>query len=141
MEQINTLILKDPLIYPDEIVLNKVLGESFQVYQAVLALCDKYKLTCEWRYYNDGKVWLAKITSKNKTIIWMSAWTGFMKATIYFPEKYLEGVFTLDISEETKQAIRTTKNVGKSKPCTFELNTSDVLPELEKVMIYKLSLK
>lgn len=63
----------------------------------------------------------------------MSAWKGFIKATIYFPEKYLEQIYALTISEETKERIKTAKNVGKSKPCMFEIRDCDILTDFVTV--------
>ncbi len=92
----------------------------------------------EWRYYRDGKAWLCKVQKKKRTIVWMSAWKGYMKAVIYFPEKYIDGIYNLDISEEMKKKIMETKNVGKSKPCIFEIRDKDLIEEFKKVMQFKI---
>ncbi len=141
MEQINTLVLKDPAIYPSEEVLKEVLDASYPVYLELLEICKNYQLNLEWRYYNDGKAWLAKISLKKKTMIWMSAWTGFLKATIYIQEKYCDQLYQLNLTDDRIQFIQNTKNVGKSKPCMFELKSSEILKELETVLIFKMSLK
>lgn len=138
MEQINNLELRDEKLFPDENVLQKVLGESYVVYCQMLKLFDQNEMTYEWRYYKDGKAWLCKVQKKKKTIIWMSAWKGYLKATIYVPEKHTEGIYELPISEKTKEAIKHSKNVGKSKPCMFEIKQQDVLNELEIIMKYKI---
>jgi len=57
----------------------------------------------------------------------MSAWKGYMQATIYIPEKYIKEIYKLDISEDTKEKIRKTKNVGKSKPCIFEIKNLKII--------------
>jgi hypothetical protein len=36
----------------------------------------------------------------------MSAWTGFIKATIYFPEKYTEGIYNLEVNPDLLDFIR-----------------------------------
>lgn len=141
MEQINTLVLKDPAIYPSEEVLKEVLDASYPVYLELLELCKNYQLNLEWRYYNDGKAWLAKISLKKKTMIWMSAWTGFLKATIYIQEKYCDQLYQLNLTDDRIQFIQNTKNVGKSKPCMFDLKSPEILKELETVLIFKMSLK
>jgi hypothetical protein len=71
----------------------------------------------------------------------MSAWKGFMKATIYFPQKYVDRVYQSDISEAMKQIIRDTKDVGKSKPCLFELRNNQIPEDFEKVMKLKIESK
>lgn len=141
METINTLELVNPDIFPDDGVLRGVLGKSFGAYTALLELFDQNEMTTEWRYYNDGKAWLCKVQRKKRTIVWMSAWKGYMQATIYFPERFLDDIFGLDISDETKEKIRLTKNTGKSRPCIFEIRNKAVLADLSLVMQFKMIAK
>jgi hypothetical protein len=137
METINNIELRDENVYPDEMVLRSILGQSYELYMDLLELYQKHDMNYEWRYYRDGKAWLCKVQKKKKTIVWMSAWKGFMKATIYFPLSLLETVLALDISEETKENITNTKNVGKSKPCIFEIRSKEILIDFERVMKLK----
>jgi hypothetical protein len=141
MEQVNAIELNDENVYPDDNVLKTVLGKSYSLYTDLLALYDKNEMTYDWRYYKDGKAWLCKVQKKNRTIVWMSAWKGYMKATIYFPEKYMNDLQNLDIPTERKQVIMETTNVGKSKPCMFEIKNKGIIKEFEVVMLYKLSTK
>jgi len=139
MEQINNIELKDPEIYPGPEVLESILGTAYSAFKDLLKLFEKHQLLAEWRYYKDGKAWLCKVQYGKRTIVWMSTWKGFMKATIYIPEKELESVMQLDISDKAKENIRNTKNVGKSRPCMFEIKKRDVLQDLEKTMEYKIA--
>lgn len=141
METINTIELKDGEVYPDEAVLKTVLGGSYGAYRALLELYDKNGMSHEWRYYLDGKAWLCKVQKKKRTIVWMSAWKGYMQATIYFPEKYIEELYTLDIGEETKERLRKTNNVGKSKPCIFEIRNDEALADFNTIMQFKIGTK
>ena len=141
METINQIELTDENTFPDESVLKKILGRSFNAYLSLIELYDSYDLNYEWRYYRDGKAWLCKVQKKKKTIVWMSAWKGYMKATVYFPERYLEDICKLNISSEAKNKIKKTKNVGKSKPCIFEIRNKKVLKDLDKVMKFKILTK
>jgi len=141
MEPANDRQLTDKSVYPDETILKGVLGRSFQSYRALLELFDQNEMFYEWRYYMDGKSWLCKVQKKKRTIIWMSAWKGFMKAAIYVPEKHLDKIYELPISEETKERIQQTRNVGKSKPCIFEIRNQKVLKDLDKVMQFKIRVK
>lgn len=141
MEQINTIELNDENIFPDDTLLSKVLDKSFHAYLSLLKMIKEHGMTYEWKYYKDGKAWLCKVQKKSKTIIWMSAWKGYIKATIYFPERYLSSILSLPITERTKESIINTKNVGKSKPCMFDIRDDSILKDVEAVMIYKASLK
>ena len=141
METINNIELRDETVYPNEKVLRSTLENSFDSYVLLLELFKNNDMSYEWRYYRDGKAWLCKVQKKKRTIVWMSAWRGFMQATIYFPERYIEEVYKLDISEKLKEKIISTKSVGKSKPCIFEIRNKDILKEFEIVMKYKLGAK
>ena len=141
METNDTVQLKDENIYPDDSVLKQVLGQSFDAYRDLLELFSQNEITHEWRYYRDGKAWLCKVQKKKKTIVWMSAWNGYIKATIYFPERYLEELLALKISELMKEKIRSVKRVGKSVPCIFEVRDKAVLMDFNEVMQFKKSLK
>lgn len=141
MDTNNIIQLKDENIYPDNEVLQCVLGKSFEVYMKLLDLFKSNELVYEWRYYKDGKAWLCKVQKKKKTIVWMSAWEGFLMATIYFPLRLLNDIMELDISDNLKENILKTKNVGKSKPCTFEIREQNLLADFEKVMQLKVKCK
>lgn len=141
MEQVNAKELNDESVYPDDTILQRVLTESFNSYIKLLALFVRADLTHEWRYYRDGKAWLCKVQKKKKTIIWMSAWPGFMKATLYFPERYADDLAGLEVGDETRDRILSAKRVGSSIPCMFEIRNDEVLKDLEIVMNYKISLK
>ncbi len=141
MDTIPAIELRDESIYPDDDVLQSILDKSFPAYRKLLDLFTEHDMNIEWRYYRDGKAWLCKVQRKKKTIVWMSAWKGFLQATIYFPEKYIDKVFELDISEALKDNFRSTKNAGKSKPCTFQIGDESILNDFGTVMKYKIECK
>jgi len=141
METLNNLELRDESVYPDEKILKSVLGNSYLVYCDLLQLYNDNELNSEWRYYKDGKAWLCKVQRKKRTIVWMSAWKGYMTAAIYLPVRLIDQIYALNITEETKKIIEHTKNVGKSKPCIFEIRDKDILKDFMEVMQFKISAK
>ena len=141
METINTVELRDENTFPDEQVLKSVLGDGYAAYCELIKLFDDNGMTHEWRFYRDGKAWLCKVQKKKRTIVWMSAWKDFMKATIYVHDKDMEGVYNLDISEEHKERFRALKKMGKSTACIFEIRSTGVLEDFAKVMQYKIATK
>lgn len=141
METLNNLELRDESVYPDEKVLKSVLGNSYLVYCDLLQLYNDNELNSEWRYYKDGKAWLCKVQRKKRTIVWMSAWKGYITAAIYLPVRLIDQIYALNITEETKKIIEHTKNVGKSKPCIFEIRDKDILKDFNEVMQFKISAK
>lgn len=141
METINTIELRDETIYPDEEVLASIIGDTYPAYSKLLELYKSHDMNPEWRYYRDGKAWLCKVQKKKRTIVWMSAWKGYMQATVFFPEKYLQQVYSLDINKVVLAKIQATTYVGKSKPCIFEIRSTEILKDFETVMRLKFECK
>lgn len=135
-----TVQLRDPNILPNDKVLQALFGRGYPAFLTLLDILREHEISHEWRYYTDGKAWLCKATRKKKTIVWMSARRGCIAATIYVPVAHIEGLYDLDISEETKARIRETKNTGKSKGATFEARNKATLKDFTAVLEYKLSL-
>lgn len=138
METINNLVLKDESVYPSEELLEEVLEDSYRLYKDLLDMFKEYAMEPEWRYYHDGKAWLCKVQKKKKTVIWMSAWKGFMKVTVYYPLRIIDDIYNSGISQKQIELIKETKNVGKSKPCMFDLTSSEILNDIRRVIEVKI---
>lgn len=141
MENESTLQLRNAEAYPDEQVLKEILGRAYTAFYELLNLFENNEMTYEWRYYNDGKAWLCKVQKKKRTIIWMSVWKGFIKATIYFPERHMESVYSLPVSDATKEMLKGAAAVGKSNACVFEIRNKKILKDFNTVMQYKITAK
>ncbi len=141
METINRIELCDPAVYPSDDVLRTILGRSYGAYAALLDMFHANDMVYEWRYYTDGNVWLCKVQHKKRTIVWMSAWKGYVQATVYFPIRYMHDIYGLNIREDTADRIKRTKNTGTSKPCIFEIKTKAALKDFSTVMQCKMVVK
>lgn len=133
--------LRDPGVYPDDAVLEDVLAGSFRAYAALREGGAEAGLSLDWKFYNDGKVWLCRISRKKKTIAWMSAWKGFFKATVYFSGKDLEGLEDFASALDSIGDALTLQEVGKSKACVFEIRNKKPLDDLRRVMERKIDLR
>ncbi len=98
-------------------------------------------LSHEWRYYNDGKAWLCKITHKKKTVAWLSLWENTFKTGFYFTEKTGAGIISLDIDNKIKSSFSQNKPIGKLLPLTLEIDHKNKLEDFRKIAEYKMALK
>jgi hypothetical protein len=133
-------LLKDPEVFPSEEVLEKALGETYPVFEEFMksAESDEFKLSPEWRYYNDGKAWLCKIVFKKKTVIWLSVWSDCFKVALYFTEKSGGGIAELEISDSIIEAYLKHAPIGKLKPVVFEVRKKSQLPDIYTLLTYKI---
>jgi hypothetical protein len=134
------LELRDRDVVPDADLLAELFGRGYPAYESLLALLGENDISCEWIYYGDVKAWLCKATKRKKTIVWMSACKGYIRATIYFPQEHIEALYGLELSEEARQRIRDQKNTGKSKGCVFEMRNKAALKDFSKVLQLKLAI-
>ncbi len=81
--------LNDPNEFPDDAVLSRQLGPAKKAWDAFITMLgnDFPQSSGEWRYYNDGKSWLFKVTQKKKTICWVAVWGTFFSAASYLSAK------------------------------------------------------
>lgn len=95
----------------------------------------------EWRYYNDGKSWLMKVTRKSKTIFWLSLIKNTFRTTFYLTDRAEDAIKKSSISDELKKQFKDGKHYGKIRGLTITFkNKKDV--EYAKALIkIKLSVK
>ncbi|NLT18573.1 MAG: hypothetical protein BWX72_01117 [Firmicutes bacterium ADurb.Bin080] len=129
-------LLRDPNIEPSSDVIAKALGKANNAYTKFLNELMSHGIDLEWRYYNDGKAWLAKVLYKwtgarggqnQKTVFWLSIWDGFFKVSIFIPEKNRAEVLSLPLETDVKQLISNSKQMGKMKffPVIFDLYSDE----------------
>ncbi|MFA6199694.1 MAG: DUF3788 family protein [Bacteroidales bacterium] len=135
------LLLREQDIYPNNNVLQTLLGDVFNAYQELEALLTSYDLILNWNYYKDGKTYLCKVTYKKKTVFWLSIWETYIKIGFYFNEKTSLGIYNLDIDQSIITSYDSTKHVGKFRQLIFEIRDNSQFDDLTKIITYKMSLK
>lgn len=145
-------LLRDPYIQPTNEIIAAALGEQYPAYTQFLGILTGFDVTPQWRYYNDGKTWLAKGlyqwkslrgTDKEKTIFWLSIWDGFFRVSFYFAEKAQLGLQGLTVGKNTKRMIEDAKRMGKLKffPLVFDVRSDDLFDDLGTLINYQKSIK
>lgn len=114
-------LLRDPDIEPTGDVLAQALAEANDAFVKFVSELENHNIELIWRYYTDGKSWLAKGLyqwtgvrggQKEMTVFWLSIWDGFFKVSIFVPEKYREAISRLTLTEEVKQMIADARPMG-----------------------------
>lgn len=145
------LMLRNPVIQPTSDVIAQALGAANNAYRKFKNELASHDIQLEWRYYNDGKAWLAKGLFKwtgarggrrETTIFWLSIWDGFFKVTIYVPEKARADVLSLPLGSEVKLMIAESERMGKLKyyPLVFDLRSDEMLEEVFLLADFRKSL-
>lgn len=129
--------------YPDDDILSSYLGETKTAWDSFIDLLkNNYPLfTSEWRYYNDGKNWLFKVTKKKKTICWVSVFENKFITTFYFSDKAEELIKQSTLSEQFVDQFINGKKYGKIRGITVEIKKETDLDETRTLIGLKEKLK
>ncbi len=64
----------------------------------------------QWRYYQDEKSWLFKVSTRKKTVFWLSVGKGLFRTTFYFGPKAEASVTHGGIPNSLKKQYASTKD-------------------------------
>lgn len=134
-------LLKNPAQEPNDNLFRSILDSP--IYEIIKKIDEHIilaGLVLEWRYYNDGKAWLGKATKMKKTIVWISVWENFIKASFYFTEKTRPGVLDLNFNEKNKSEFSKTKPVGKLIPLIIDIKDEQSLQDFNLLLNFKKNL-
>lgn len=137
-------VLKDSSIFPSDAVLLQALGESsFNLFKSFREVVtgEEYSLVPEWRFFNDGKEWLCKMTYKKKTTLWLSASKGYFCISFHFAERHLEKIATLAISETIKQEFALVKPAGRLVSMIINVYNEEQVADILTIIRFKKKLK
>ena len=126
---------------PNDFNLSNILGDSFTTFKHFESRLKELEVDLLWRFYKDGG-WLAKITRKNKTLIWGWPDEGFFGTNFIFSNKptLKEGVMNLNIAEIHKKSITETPN-GAYFSVQIEVRTEKDLEDIYRLMTFKMKAK
>ncbi|MCG2811993.1 MAG: DUF3788 domain-containing protein [Candidatus Aminicenantes bacterium] len=135
--------LNDPDVFPSDPVLARQLGKAKPAWDAFTLLLknDYPQISPEWRYYNDGKSWLCKVTQKAKTICWVSAWDRFFKICFYFTAKAETAISASALDSELKHSFLHPKGKCSLRPVITEVRKKADLKPIKELIEIKLKLK
>ena len=131
--------LTDKSAYPDDPVLKRHLGEAKNAWDAFAAFLasDFPHYSAEWRYYNDGKSWLYKITKKSKTICWVAIQPGKFTTTFYFPDRAESLIANSTLRKKYKEQFVNARRFGKTRGLTVDIRKAADLSTTKKLIAIK----
>ena len=135
--------LNDKDEYPNDEVLNRYLGKVKNAWDSFINfLNESYpSYSREWRYYNDGKSWLYKVTKKKKTICWVSVYPNKFKTTFYFPDRAEDLITASKLKKEYIDQFVHGKRYGKTRGLTIDIIKSTDLNATKALIKIKEQIK
>jgi hypothetical protein len=136
-------VLTDKNIFPTEEVIFSHIGNSKIYWESIFEYIhtNHSDFSEEWRYYNDGKSWLLKVTRKKKTIFWLSIYKDLFRITFYFGDKAEPVIMDSSISDRLKEEFKNGKRYGKIRGITLIIDSKKVIEYIKALITIKLSIK
>lgn len=135
------IVLKDKEIYPTEEVIFSHIGKTKTHWESFFKFIhsDYPGFVEEWRYYNDGKTWLMKVTQKKNTIFWLSVIPKAFRITFYFGDKAEPTIMASAIPGELKTSFKEGKRYGKIRGLTLLMNNKKNVEAAKEVINLKVN--
>ena len=135
--------LNDAAVFPDDAVLSHYLGGVKPAWDTFMDVLHKDypAFSGEWRYYNDGKSWLFKVTKKKKTICWVSVYERKFKTTFYFSDKAETLITQSELDKDYIEQFINGKRYGKIRGVTVEITESSAIAAIKLLIEIKEQIK
>ena len=135
----NEPCLNDKNEYPDNKVLKRYLGDAKDAWAGFAAFLESNypNYTGEWRYYNDGKSWLYKITKKTQTICWVSVYREKFTTTFYFPDRAESLIVNSTLRKKYIEQFVNARRFGKTRGLTVNIRRVADLSTTKKLIAIK----
>ncbi len=131
--------LNDRAEYPDDKILKRHLGDAKVAWDSFTAYLDSNypSYSGEWRYYNDGKSWLYKISKKRKTICWVSVYRGKFATTFYFPDRAEGLMVSSKLRKRYIEQFVNARRYGNTRGLTIDIRKVADLNTTKKLVAIK----
>jgi hypothetical protein len=94
-----------------------------------------------WRYYNDGKSWLLKITNKKKTVFWCSIIKNGFRITFYFTNRAEQAINESGISSDLIEQFKSGKQYNKIRGLTINFKNKKDIQYAKSLIAIKLNVR
>ncbi|MEW6194816.1 MAG: DUF3788 family protein [Bacteroidota bacterium] len=137
------IILSDKNQFPTEEIIFSHIGKSKIFWESLFKHIhtNHPDFSEEWRYYNDGKSWLFKVTRKSKTIFWLSLIEDTFRITFYLSDKAETAIKESSISASLKKQFKDGKKFGKIRGLTLLMNNKQNVESAKELISIKLKNK
>jgi hypothetical protein len=137
------VILSDKNQFPTEEIIFSHIGKSKAIWASIFKyIHTEYPdFSEQWKYYNDGKSWLLKVTKKSNTIFWLTIIPESFKITFYFGDKAEQSIMKSTISDALKAQFKDGKRYGKIRGLTLIMNKKQNVEFVKELITIKLKIK
>ncbi len=123
-------------IVPEEDDLEEVLKDSINLWnQLINYLEEEYgPITSEWKFYSKKSGWSYRVSNKKRNLIFLIPNDEYFIATINMSLKVVQILLDIDLPEEIKNTIKTTKNYKEGKSVLINIKNEKDLKNIKTML-------
>lgn len=123
-------------IVPEEDDLEKVLKDSIDLWNQLMNyLEEEYgPITSEWKFYSKKSGWSYRVSNKKRNLIFLIPNDEYFIATINMSLKVVQILLDIDLPEEIKNTIKTTKNYKEGKSVLINIKNEKDLKNIKTML-------
>jgi hypothetical protein len=120
------LVLSDKSVIPTDELIFSIIKENKEHWINLMEdIHRKFAgASGEWRYYNDGKSWLFKMTLKKKTLFWLGVQSDTFRVTFYFGDKAEPTIENSALPASVINDFIKGRRFGKLRAITYKIYSS-----------------
>jgi hypothetical protein len=136
-------VLTDKNQSPTEEVIYSHIGKTKSLWLSLFEYihANHADFSEEWRYYNDGKSWLLKVTRKKKTVFWLSIVKNAFRTTFYLNDRAKQAVAGSSLSRGLKEQFVTGRKFGSIRGLTITYKRRRDVADAKELIAIKLAAK
>jgi hypothetical protein len=135
-------VLTDESVFPTDDILAVHLGRTLPLWTSFFDfLHAQYPdVAKQWKYYNDGKSWLMKVSRKSKTVFWLSVVQGRFRITAYFTDKARTAIQASTLSDDLKEQFKASRKIGALRGVNITFRKKKDVEDAKALVGVKVSL-
>jgi hypothetical protein len=125
---------------PAEKDLQKVLGEKYEIWNAIKAFVLKnYPEAAEqWNFSGKAFGWGFRLRDKKRVIIYLTPCDGFFKTSLVFGQKAFDEIMSSKINFEIKTILEAAPVYAEGRGFRIDVTDDKFLKDIQQLILYKL---
>lgn len=138
MEDSNMFMDKSAM--PDDAALRSALGDTHRLWCALRddTFASVPRAAEEWKYPGAAHGWSYRIKDGKRNLLYFLPRDGFFKIAMVFGERACEAVYSSDVSDSIKQALREARPYVEGRGIRIDVRTDADLGDIRTLLGIKL---
>ncbi|NOU62294.1 DUF3788 family protein [Marinifilum caeruleilacunae] len=132
--------LNDKNIKPNDDLIFSIIGDKQLLWEQVMTYLynNNKNVSEEWKYYNDGKIWLFRALKKKNTLFWIRIIEDTFRIAFWFAGRLEPEIMQSNLPDNLKSQYKNAKPFNKSRSIYIDMQDSVDFENVKKLIDLKI---